>query len=188
MELLAVQTGETIWQEPARLENLAGVPLSDKGRHAIRRIGKQLVPHEPTVIFAPAEQTEQETAGLLAGELSLKVRTVEDLAELDFGLWQGLTLAEVRRRQPKLHKQWHEAPSSVRPPGGETLEEAYARIERALATIVRQAKKQEPVVVLRPVAMGLLRCRLDQVALDRIWDGMKEGCQWVRYEIDPKNY
>lgn len=188
MELLAVQTGETIWQEQARLESLAGVPLSDRGREVIRRVAKQLVPHEPTVIYTSPGQAEQETTELLAKQLSLKIRTLENLAELNFGLWQGLTMEEVRHRQPTLHKQWQETPASVRPPGGETLEEAYGRIRAALETIVKHGRKQTPLIVLRPVALALLRCRLERADLNALWQFMEGRFEWVRYEIDPKTY
>ncbi|MBN1556405.1 MAG: histidine phosphatase family protein, partial [Phycisphaerae bacterium] len=114
MQLYAVQTGETVWEIQKRTDSLAGVPLSDHGRASIERVGKELAPHDPTLIYASGGEAEQETAKLLAEQLGLKVRTDPRLDELDFGLWQGLTTSEIKHRQPKLHKQWLEAPSGVR--------------------------------------------------------------------------
>ena len=39
------------------------------------------------------------------------------------GLWQGMAIDEIRRvRQPKVYRQWQDAPECVCPPQGETLE------------------------------------------------------------------
>ena len=182
--LYTVQTGQTIWEQQSRLDSLAGVPLSEQGRQSIRRIGKELAPHEPTVIYTSKGEAEQETAALLAGELKLKVKTEKRLVEIDFGLWQGLTMNEIKHRQPRLHKQWLEAPSGVRPPGGETLEEARKRICQAVCAIVKKEKKLSPITVLRPVVLGLLRCRLEDIPLDNIWDQVTPEFCWASYKLD----
>lgn len=190
MQLYAVQTGETIWEPQQRVDSLAGVPLSDSGRECIERVGKELAPHKPTTIFASAGEAEKETAKLLAGQLSLKVRTDERLDELDFGLWQGLTKSDIKHRQPKLHKQWTEAPSGVRPPGGESLHEAQQRICRAIRDILKKGKKKDkppaPVLVLRPMALGVLRCRLEDADLDDVWKFVGREFTWKNYDVNEK--
>ncbi len=187
MQIFLVQTGETIWEAQQRLDSLAGVPLSETGSETIRRVGKELVPHEPTAICASPGQAEQETADLLARELGLKVRTESALGGLDFGLWQGLTVGEVRHRQPKLYKQWIESPNGVQPPGGESLQQAQDRIRQAVREILKKGKKQQtPVLVLRPIVLGTLRCRLENVELDEIWSRVERDFTWRRYDVDEK--
>jgi broad specificity phosphatase PhoE len=186
--LFTVQTGQTVWEEQSRFDSLAGVPLSDSGREVIRRVAKELVPHEPTGLYASPGEAEQETANLLAKELDLKVRTEKQMVEIDFGLWQGLTMNEIRRRQPRLHKQWLEAPSGVRPPGGESLSEAGDRIREAVREILRREKKQAPVLVLRPVVLGVLRCCFEEAQLDDIWKHASRDFTWKSYQVDEKDF
>jgi broad specificity phosphatase PhoE len=181
----AVRTGETTWEQESRTESLTGAPLSEAGQERSRRVGLELVPHEPTVIYASAGEAEQETARLLAKELGVKVKTEKRLCEIDFGLWQGLTTGEIKRRQPSLHKQWIESPGSARPPGGETLEEARQRIAAALHDIMKRERKDTPVLVLRPVVLGLLRCMMESADTQAIWQKIDGDFCWTHYDIDP---
>jgi len=184
--LYAVQTGETIWAQQARMDSLAGVPLSEAGVENVRQISKALVPHEPTVIYAPSGEAEQQTAKLLSKGLGLKIRGEDRLVEIDYGLWQGLAYQEIKRRQPRLHKQWLEEPASVRPPGGETLAEARQRISAALDDIVKKECNGGPIIVLRPVVMGLLRCCLENFPIDDIWNYAATDFVWAGYTLDDK--
>lgn len=188
MQLYAVQTGETIWEVQQRLDSLAGVPLSESGRQMAQRVAKELVPHEPTAIYASSGEAEQETAKLLAKQLGVRIRTEPRLDEIDFGLWQGLSMSEIKHRQPKLHKQWLEGPSGVRPPGGESLQEVQDRLCQAVREIGKKSKskKDVPVIVLRPVALGALRCRLENANLDDLWSHVGRDFTWRSYDVSDK--
>ncbi len=58
---------------------------------------------------------------LIGAALKLKPKTLERLQNLDHGLWQGMLIEEVKRKQPKVYKQWQEQPENVCPPEGEML-------------------------------------------------------------------
>lgn len=184
-QFYAVRTGETTWEQESRIESLSGAPLSEAGEEASRRVSLELVPHEPTVIYASAGEAEQETAKLIAAELNVKVRTDKRLGEIDFGLWQGLTIDEIKRRQPSLHKQWIDSPASARPPSGETLDEASRRITAALKDIIKKERKESPVLVLRPIVLGLLRCRMESTSIEKIWEQVNDDFTWTCYDVDP---
>ncbi|MBS3821006.1 MAG: hypothetical protein GVY16_03935 [Planctomycetes bacterium] len=179
-----VRTGETTWEAESRIESLTGAPLSEAGKERSRRVGLELVPHEPTVVYASSGEAEQEAAKLIAKALGVKVRTDKRLSEIDYGLWQGLTVEEIKRRQPTLYKQWIESPGSVRPPGGETLDDAGHRIAEALRDIVCRERKESPVLVLRPVVLGLLRCRMEAADVDDLWQQVADDFAWASYDIE----
>jgi broad specificity phosphatase PhoE len=79
-----------------------------------------------------------ETGRIIGRALKLKPRGVANLQNLDQGLWQGLLVDEIRRKQPRLYRQWQDNPWAVAPPEGELLEEACERVERALEKILRR--------------------------------------------------
>ncbi len=59
-----------------------------------------------------------------------------DLAEQNFGDWQGLTYDELHRsRNGDFHRFWH-APAHEAPPGGESFVAVVERVSRAVSELV----------------------------------------------------
>jgi len=185
--LYVIQTGRTTWEDRARVESAAGAPLTDQGAQRVEDIAKELRNRKIGVIYASEGEAERQTAMLAAKTLGLKIRTETNLRELDYGLWQGLTIEEIKRRQPKRYRQWMESPASVCPPGGETLSEAQQRLRRAVKEILKRQKAVSLLLVLRPVMVGLLRCLLTGEEIDTLWSHVDSGLTWERYNADERN-
>lgn len=182
--MYVIQTGRTVWDEQTRVESAPGAPLTDTGRDDVRDALAGLVGHAITTIYTSPGQAEQQTAELIAPALGAKVRTHKDLRELDYGLWQGLTVEEIKRRQPKLYRQWTECPQSVRPPGGETLAEAQDRLCQAARDILKRHKNGGALLVLRPVALGLLKCLFGHDGLETLWQHVAPSGAWDVLDAD----
>lgn len=58
------------------------------------------------------------------------------LREFHFGLWDGMTFAEVSARWPDLSRQYWEEPGHVAPPGGESWVQGEARIHAATDALI----------------------------------------------------
>jgi broad specificity phosphatase PhoE len=185
-KIFVVQTGQTIWEAQDRIESLPGAPLTEIGASDVERAASELVAcGEPIrAVYACNSEAERQTADLIAQALSAKVRMEPELHELDYGLWQGLTRDELKRRQPKLIRQWFDAPSSVRPPGGESLDEALIRLRLAIKGVLKRHKDDAALFVLRPVAVGLLRCLVTNDPVEQIWKHVDNEFTWGSYEMD----
>ncbi|MBT3278834.1 MAG: hypothetical protein HN370_05610 [Phycisphaerales bacterium] len=170
MRFTAIRVGQTVWDEQGRIDPLSGMEMTDTG---IAEVESQiLVAHETslTVVVAGAGVAEQQAAALAAKRIGIKSKTDARLGALDYGLWQGLTIEEVRHRQPSLWKQWIESPLSVRPPGGETVDEVQQRIVEFLAEVPKRYRKHAPLLVLKPIGFAVLECMLTGESLERIWE------------------
>jgi broad specificity phosphatase PhoE len=185
--MYVIQTGRTTWDEQTRVESAPGAPLTASGQRDVQDAAKELASQAISIIYASRGQAEQQTARLIADALGAKMRTNKDLRELDYGLWQGLTAEEIKRRQPKLFRQWSEDPGSVRPPGGETLQEAQQRLGRAMRQILKRHRNGGALVVLRPVALGLIKCLLRRDGIESLWRNVHEACCWDVLEADMKD-
>jgi broad specificity phosphatase PhoE len=49
-----------------------------------------------------------------------------------------MLVEEIRRKQPRLYRQWQDNPWAIAPPDGELLEEACERVEEVLEKILRR--------------------------------------------------
>ena len=183
-KLYVIKTGQTTFEQAERVESTAGAPLTPQGESEVRAAANELAKHPVDAIYASGGESEQQTARLVGKIVGAKIRTVADLSEIDYGLWQGLTIEEIKRRQPKVYRQWSEVPTTICPPGGETLTEVRDRITKAVEGIFHRRKKGTPLLVLRPVAMGVLRCLLEKKPPDKLWEQTELRCNWCSYEID----
>ena len=183
-KLYVIGTGETMLEAQSRVDSAAGAPLTDRGIRDVEALSRQLAREGIGAVYASSGEAERQTAKLLGKALGVKVRVDAELREIDYGLWQGLTHKEIRRRQPKVYKQWTEVPTTVCPPGGETLAEAEQRLRKALLNITKRHKNEAPLLVLRPIVLGLMRCILERRAPETLWDQAKAAFEWSSYPMD----
>jgi len=186
-KMFVIQTGRTTWDDQTRVESVPGAPLTALAEGAVREAARELLAEAISIVYACEGQAERQTAGLIAEALGVKIRIDNELRELDYGLWQGLTREEIKRRQPKLYRQWTESPASVRPPGGETLQEAHQRLRKAMKGILKRHRTGGALIVLRPLARALTRCLVGGNGIESIRQNAYEPCTWDVFEADLKD-
>ena len=106
---------------------------------------------------------------------------------LDHGLWQGMLIEEVRRKQPTVYRQWQDQPESIRPPQGETL--GKARTTRRPRPWTKILKKHKSGVI------GLGDCpsrwpawrprQLTQRELGDLWEAEAEHGGYETLQVEP---
>jgi probable phosphoglycerate mutase len=85
LELWLVRHGETTASAARRIAGGSNPPLSDRGRHEARSVGKALAGEDFTAVWSSDLDRTVESARLAWGEPSIDHR----LRELDFGVWEG---------------------------------------------------------------------------------------------------
>ena len=106
------------------------IPLGDVGIAQAEAMAASL-PAVTAVFSSPLTRAVQ-----TAVKIDRNVITMTDLRELDFGQWDGLTFAEIRRRFPDLYAA-REHDKSLLPPGAEPPEQAIARFLGAMEEAAR---------------------------------------------------
>lgn len=76
----------------------------------------------------------QETARIVADTLGVSVVVEEDLREMDFGLWEGMTFDEIQDRFPEDLRRWMQMMSA--PPTGST--ETFAAVVDRMGTVAER--------------------------------------------------
>jgi probable phosphoglycerate mutase len=127
-----VRHGETDPNKAGRILGNSAAPLNSTGRAQARAIARALTRDLPFALYSSPLRRATETAGRIADALRISVTVLEELAEVDCGDIEGLTVADMRRNYPKLAREWMEDAAKARPPGGETMIEVQARVWRAV--------------------------------------------------------
>jgi probable phosphoglycerate mutase len=124
---------------------LPGVGLSDRGRAEIAAVAERLAGEKIAAVYASPLQRTRETAEILSERLGLPVGYRDDVIELDFGEWTGLT-ADIVRKDERFHL-WNVCRSVATIPGGESWRQVHNRIVAAMFDL-QQAHPGENIVIV----------------------------------------
>ncbi len=127
-ELLLVRHAEPDWK--GALLGRRDCGLSEQGRDAA---AKAIPPIRAAAAYISPLRRARETASLL--DPSILRTTVEELAEIGLGQWEGKTWPEVEDQWPELARRKMQDWFGVPAPGGETWDQALERARAALARI-----------------------------------------------------
>lgn len=147
--LILVRHGSTAWTAQGRYSGRGNVDLSPEGEAQSRALASRLAAMVPrgatTVVSSPLSRCRR-TAELIAAQIDAQVSLDESFIECDFGAWEGLTFAEVRKIWPDELSAWL-ASTQVAPPGGESFAEVAARVRPAVARLAAEHAGRVVVVV-----------------------------------------
>ena len=149
--ILLIRPGCTDFDEQHRIQGTLDLPLSQRGQEQLARLVADLEQTPIDVLYTSPCEPARSTAAALGAARGLPVKEVEGLQNVNHGLWQGLKIDEVRRKHPKVFKQWHESPEAICPPGGEGLTEAIERVRKALEKPLKK-KGHLAIVAGEPLA------------------------------------
>jgi broad specificity phosphatase PhoE len=127
MALWLVRHGETEWSLSGQHTGRTDVPLTPEGELQAVAIGKMLASRAfDRVVSSP--MTRARDTGRLAG-FGERLEIVEDLVEVDYGEYEGLTTHEIHEREPA----WELFGDGS--PGGDTPHDIERRVDELLARL-----------------------------------------------------
>ena len=133
MMLMFIRHGQTDWNLEERYQGRLDVPLNDVGRRQAKALKRRLAEVCFDTAYSSPLRRALETAQIIANDLHIIVD--ERLAEIDHGLWQGRTKAEIASRWPEQWEQWSKEPLGFTAPCGESAARVRERLESFLRTI-----------------------------------------------------
>jgi broad specificity phosphatase PhoE len=184
LRIVLIRPGSTDYDVQKLIQGCLDIPLNDEGRGECVALAESLRGQGMECIYAPCCEPTRQSAQLIAQKLGLKVRKLEGMQNVNHGLWQGMAIDDVRRKQPKVYRQWQEQPENVCPPEGEMISEAVARIAAAMSRLLRRHKAGViGLVVAEPLA-SLVRQFFRQDELGDLWKALEQHGQWEIVEVE----
>ena len=150
-DVVLIRPGCTDFDEQNRIQGSLDLPLSRRGQEQVELVVGQLRGVRLDVVFSAPCEPARSTAIAICNEYGAAFKELADFCNVNHGLWQGLQLDDVRRKYPKVFKQWQESPETVCLPEGETVAEAVERIERGLRKCLKR-KRNVGIVASEPLA------------------------------------
>ncbi|MBA8794464.1 putative phosphoglycerate mutase [Friedmanniella endophytica] len=124
-----VRHGETEWSRDGRHTSVTDLPLTPAGEAEARRLAGHLDPNAFGLVLSSPRQRARRTAELAGFVGDHAPRIDEDLAEWNYGDYEGRSSATIHEHDPG----WTIWPHGA--PGGETPDDVRARLDRLIARL-----------------------------------------------------
>jgi phosphoserine phosphatase len=183
-QIVLILPGATDFELQGRIHGDLDIPLCPEGREEAGRVGRELQDLGIEVIYTSCCSSARETAEAIGGALQVKIKKLDNMQNLDQGLWQGLLVEEVKQKQPKVYRQWLEQPETMCPPEGETIDSARERVATVLTKLLKKhAGGVIGLIVPEPLA-SVVREHLGDGELGDLWRATSEHGCWSVIVVD----
>lgn len=143
---ILLRHGQTAMSAAKQYSGRANPELTELGKKQALAAAQALADtHIDAVVCSPLRRCQQTAAAVVKGR-DLRVETVDDLIEVDFGRWEDKTFAEADAADPELHARWLKD-TSVACPGGESLRAVHRRVSAARRELQQRYAGQTVLVV-----------------------------------------
>ena len=169
LKILLIRPGATDYDLQERIQGTLDIPLNEQGMAEAAQAAEQLRDKGLEIIYAPPSEPAKHTAQTIAKTLDIKMRKLGHMENLNHGLWQGMLIEDVHRKQPKVYRQWQEQPENVCPPEGEMLGAADERVRQAMTKLIKRHKEGVIGICVPEPLLSLVRRFIIHSKLGDLW-------------------
>jgi len=176
IRIFLVRHGETEWNRIPRFQGRSDVPLNQMGREQARALAMALQDEPIQAVYSSPLARALETANIIKDyHPSIPLFEEPGFIEMDLGAFEGMEPQDWIEKYPHLRKVWQETPSSIKMPGGESLQEVQKRAMEALEQITQNYPPRSTVLVAsHNFVIRTILCRALGESLDRFRE-FKQG-------------
>ncbi|HBE68098.1 MAG TPA: histidine phosphatase family protein [Planctomycetaceae bacterium] len=169
IEVMLIRPGSTTFDEEGRIKGALDIPLSLQGEAQSAALAEELASQQLDCLYVAPCDSAAQSASKISKLNGCRTKVLECLRNVDHGLWQGKLVADVKRCQPKVYRQFQEHPTDVCPPEGETVKEAYERITSAIERIRRKHRGGRIGMLVPQPMNAVVRVALVGGSLGDLW-------------------
>ena len=173
MLLLLVRHGETAYNAVGRYQGHVQIELNALGQQQAARVCQRLAQRSIQAIYSSDLVRCLQTIQPLIAAVGLPLTLDQRLREIDVGLWEHLTIPEIRASYPGNYAAYKQNPGATVHLGGESYMQLQHRAVAAIQDIIARHAPTDTVVIcahggtIRAIACWLLA--LDVNHYNKMW-------------------
>ena len=168
-KFIIVRHGQSKANECGYLVGKTEAPLSDLGKRQAEAVCKYILEkYNVDTIYSSPLLRACDTVRGVADALDLPIISEGDLAEFDFGEWEGLTLEEIKERFDNGYGRWAQDPGTVVPHGGESMAHLQERVVRKLREIGVTEDGKTVLIGSHSSVIRALQCYIQGLPLSKM--------------------
>ena len=174
--IILARHGETEWNRMKIFRGVYDVPLNENGRAQAKLLGKALAGRRIDVAYSSPLSRARETAELALSRRDVEIKIHPGFADIDYGLWTGLSEEDVAAKWPAELAAWKETPHGVRIPGGGSLSKAFEISFSAMEDILLKNQGRAVAIFAHRVVNKLLVLGALGLGIERFPFIMQDNC------------
>jgi phosphoserine phosphatase len=186
LRIVLVRPGCTDFDQQGRIKGTLDIPLCNDGSLQAAEMARQLTQFKFDAVYSAPCRSAQQTAAIIAATGKLKVKVIEELHNVDHGLWHGKLIEEVKQTQPRLYRQGQEHADSICPPQGEPIAAGRERVRRSLERLLKKHRSGELCLIAPEPLASVIDSELQHHELTDLWKNECDNGGWSVLEITPK--
>ncbi|MCC0634377.1 histidine phosphatase family protein [Clostridioides sp. ZZV15-6388] len=136
IRLILIRHALTTDNEKGRLSGHINSYISEEGKLQINKITKYMSSESIDKIYTTPSSRTKDTIEKISKLKSIEIEERENLREISFGDFEGITFEEIKVKYPKEFEKMIEEGSNYRYPNGESLIDSYERIAKEIDNII----------------------------------------------------
>lgn len=145
--LYLVRHGETEWNALGKFQGCKDIALSPQGINQAKYVSDRLKGKFDYIYSSPLKRAYK-TASIIGMQGGFKIEILNDLREINFGDWEGMTVKEIKDNFPSEFEIWRSDISEAPLCGGDlSIKNAAIRAKNAILDTVKKHKGKRIVMV-----------------------------------------
>ena len=153
-KVIAVRHSECTWNREGREMGWKDSPLTDEGIAQAQALAARLQKIGFDALYSSDLGRAQATAQCIADKCNMEIETDIRLRERNMGIFQGLTIAEMRKKYADIRREYEQRNSSFIIPMGESADQRQQRSLECFEELAAKHIGQTIVIVTHGGVLG----------------------------------
>lgn len=151
-----IRHGETDWNVDRRIQGQIDTPLNDTGRKQALAMAFNAAHHKFSAIYSSDLNRACDTATVLAQRRDIEIKTMPELRERHYGIFQGITANEAALKYPEAHAHYQSRNPDYDFENGESMKQFAARVVLAIDSMTRHHNGETIVAVTHAGVLDII--------------------------------
>ncbi|WP_439875855.1 phosphoserine phosphatase 1 [Bacillus mycoides] len=161
--------GETEWNVAKRMQGRKNSALTENGMLQAKQLGDRMKDLSIHAIYSSPSERTLHTAKLIKGERDIPIIADEHFYEINMGIWEGQTIADLEMQYPEeVHLFWN-APHLFQSTSGENFAAVYKRVIEGIHFLLEKHKGENILIVTHAAAAKLLVGHFAGLEIEHVW-------------------
>jgi probable phosphoglycerate mutase len=181
MTLYVTRHGETDYNVQGRYAGTTDTPLNGNGLRQAEELAVKLSSADLNVIVSSPLLRARQTADIIRKAFGVPLTVMEEFAEINLGVYEGLTREEAQTRYPDMWARLSSRPPDVAPDGGETHRQFDAKVAAGMEKLKSMYNNSNVLLVCHALTARVINRQIQGLSFEDMHKFTIMNCEAVKY-------